>query len=151
MKLFIAHFAQFVLCALFCTACSTLPPESESGCSTAIPVNASLEKEFELPFGNYTAQVASTSVSVCIDSVLSDSRCPTGAVCVWAGSAAVRLSVYDATSKTRQVMTLNTNQSPKELVFQGYRVAIVDVMPYPRLSVQTKASEYKVRLLVLAK
>jgi hypothetical protein len=139
------------LFALFCTACSTLPPESESGCSAATPVNAALDKEFELPFGKFTAQVASTDVSLCIDSILSDSRCPSGAVCVWAGSAAVRLSAYDAVSKTRQLLTLNTNQTPKEVVFQGYRVAIVDVIPYPRLSVQTNVSDYKVRLIVAKK
>lgn len=145
MKFFIALFV------LFCTACSTLPPESESGCSNATPVNVALDKEFELPFGKYTAQVASTSVSMCIDSVLSDSRCPTGAVCVWAGNAAIRLSVYDASAKVRNSITLNTTVSTKDTVFQGYRIALVDVLPYPSLGTQIKMTDYKVRLKISTK
>jgi hypothetical protein len=79
-----------------------------------------------------------------------DSRCPADVKCVWAGNAAVRLEVStnrrDSTS-----LTLNTSRSSAlvgETQYQGYKLRLVELNPYPRSDQKIAAGDYTVTLLV---
>jgi hypothetical protein len=80
------------------------------GISCSSEVSASLGKEFTLPIGK-TAAIGSENISLKFDKVTTDSRCPKGVVCVWAGEA--RSLIY--------FNSINTNDPPTalELVEQG--------------------------------
>ena len=56
--------------------------------STEVP----LAQDFELSLGQ-TVAIAGTAHRVTFEAVPEDSRCPTDAVCVWAGNARVSLRV----------------------------------------------------------
>ena len=77
-----------------------------------------------------------------LDSVLNDSRCPTGAECIWAGNAAVRFTYTSASSKVSFV--LNTISSFRtDSLIEGYRIRMTKLSPYPVLGVAIKQSDYK--------
>ncbi len=64
------------------------------------------------------------------DTIVSDSRCPIDANCIWAGNAEVGFSV--TYNKELQSMNLNTNpdMETSKSVF-GYTFQLLNVNPYP--------------------
>jgi hypothetical protein len=79
-----------------------------------------------------------------------DSRCPSDVTCVWAGNAAVRLDV-SVNRRHVKSMTLNTSKGSSfvgEQEYQGYKVKLVDLSPYPRSDLKIAAGDYVVTLLV---
>lgn len=59
----------------------------------------------------------------------SDSRCPTGVTCVWAGDAQVRLRLVRGGESTE--VLLHTALDPGAVVVGDVEVELVDVLPYP--------------------
>ena len=125
------------------------------GISCSSEVSASLGKEFTLPI-NKTAIIKSENISIKFDKVTTDSRCPKGVVCVWAGEA--RCLTY--------FNIVNTNGPPTtlELVEQGGQVQgfsqatwkynessyLINfrVEPYPEAEKQIKSSDYVLVMLI---
>jgi hypothetical protein len=68
-------------------------------------------------------------LSVSFDAVTEDSRCPSGAQCVWAGNAGIRLTLESA--DRTQVAILNSTLDPRQVSFAGYAVGYRDLTPYP--------------------
>jgi len=82
--------------------------------------------------------------------VTGDSRCPSDVTCVWAGNAAVHLDVT-TNGRSEESLTLNTGKGPSlanEAKYQGYKVKLVDLSPYPRSDQKIAAADYVVTLLV---
>ncbi len=63
-------------------------------------------------------------------SVIEDSRCPVGTVCVWAGNARVKVEVVYR-HRSRKTIELNTTVEPHDVEIEGYRIRLVDVSPKP--------------------
>lgn len=64
------------------------------------------------------------------DSIVSDSRCPVDANCIWAGNADVALSV--TYGKELEAINLNTNPEMEvEKSIFGYTIKLINVNPYP--------------------
>ena len=63
---------------------------------------------------------------------INDSRCPTGAMCVWEGNASVQ---FHLTSKNGEYnFALDTHQGQafkKDTIIEGMRYQLMDVLPYP--------------------
>ena len=82
--------------------------------------------------------------------VTEDSRCPANVNCVWAGNAAVRLEISVHGRKTES-LTLNTSGGPSsgsEAPYQGYKVKLIDLKPYPRSDNRIPATSYIATLLI---
>lgn len=80
------------------------------------------------------------------DSVISDSRCPIGLVCFWAGNAAVRLN-YSYSDNYDVDFILNTHRNFRnDTLINGYRIRLVDVYPYPQKDKKIDPNDYKVEL-----
>jgi hypothetical protein len=64
------------------------------------------------------------------DSLITDSRCPLKANCIWAGNAKVEIGVNY--KKLKESIQLDTDKSmvTEKSVF-GYTVKLINVMPYP--------------------
>jgi hypothetical protein len=79
-----------------------------------------------------------------------DSRCPSDVTCVWAGNAAARLEV-STSGKDSQSLTLNTSTGSAfgmEKVYDGYKLWLVRLTPYPRSTKKIAASDYIATLVV---
>jgi hypothetical protein len=75
---------------------------------------------------------------------ITDSRCPTGVVCVWQGEATVYLDVNE--SKTYEVV-LSTFHQPVDTV-NNYIFKLINVLPYPVYQVEVPDSDKKVILQI---
>jgi len=119
------------------------------GC-TANPqlVQAQLGKNFTLKV-NQTASIASEGLIIKLDGVTQDSRCPSDVVCVWAGEVQVKLllSKGEKSGLLQPVLGASAgNESEGE--FEGYKIKLVSVEPYPVSTKQIAQSDYNVTLTV---
>lgn len=126
------------------------------GCSPGNnDVRASLGQEFSLKV-NQTVAISEEDISVKFDKVLTDSRCPIGVVCVWAGEARC-LTYFNAIGS-------NTAPEAVELIEQGgqvngysqatwksqtatYRINF-RLDPYPEAEKQINNSDYRLIMVV---
>lgn len=92
-----------------------------------------------------TAYIADTHVSVRLNAVPEDSRCPRDAVCVWAGNARVALTVRDGPNADD--VELNSTLEPRAAIRGAYRIELTDVQPVPHSGQRTPAEEYVIGLL----
>jgi hypothetical protein len=119
-----------ILFAAGLTACeqNTTAPVQASDASLAAAASATLDQPFVLRVGQ-SATVAGEGLTVSFQAVPSDSRCPTGVQCVWAGNAVVQVVL----SKDGKAFgaELNTSLEPTSVDYLNYNVALVSLAPYP--------------------
>jgi hypothetical protein len=91
---------------------------------------------------------AKTSTYLCFESVLSDSRCPAGAECIWAGDAEARFrfTVAGQSSITFSLHTLSSFQT--DTTASGYKFTLKSLTPYPSTSHFPDKNEYKAEVVV---
>jgi hypothetical protein len=77
--------------------------------------------------------------------VSEDSRCPIGALCIWAGNAAVVIKIVDVMD------TLNTNLNPKEIFYNSYKITLLKLSPYPQIGVPRDTTQYVAQFVVTKK
>ena len=105
-------------------------------CSCKKEDNIVIDQNKTIALGNCAFVTAFETPMICFDSLITDSRCPVNAVCIWEGYAAVKLSVVIHTG-TVQGITLSTLKDattsipPNETVIDGYHIKLLDVTPYP--------------------
>jgi hypothetical protein len=65
------------------------------------------------------------------EGVTTDSRCPKGAQCVWAGEATVRIRLQRGT-EARLTFELSTPPDPRQAIStQGHHLRLLQLDPYP--------------------
>lgn len=74
-------------------------------------------------------------------SVVEDSRCPTGAQCVWAGNAKIKIEVSVPKGETK-TFEINTETGPKGDQIGGYAVTLESLTPYPNANRPTDVKKY---------
>jgi hypothetical protein len=85
---------------------------------------------------------------ICFESVISDSRCPKGAECFWAGDAKVRFK-YVRLNEDPVYFNLNTNISfTNDSIIDGYKFTLLNLYPYPSLMHHTDQKEYKAEIVI---
>jgi hypothetical protein len=79
---------------------------------------------------------------------ISDSRCPTGAVCVWEGNASVRLIIQN-TANDSTTFRLNTHGSLlSDTLVGGLHFELIDLLPYPELNKEYSLDDYTLQFLI---
>lgn len=77
---------------------------------------------------------------------ISDSRCPTGVNCVWAGEVKVTLEVTNTLAEGGEPvevrLTLQARQGPATASVFGYELELLNVDPYPKDQVTTARGHY---------
>lgn len=102
--------------------------------------------DIELKYGECKTVYGQSTL--CFDTVLEDSRCPDGAVCVWEGNAKVQLAL-SGIGMGKHSIELNTNQSfPTDTTINHLNISLVNVVPYPDINTVIKPEDYKVTLSV---
>ena len=79
-------------------------------------------------------------------SVESDSRCPTDAVCVWAGDGEIALKIEQA--EKAAVAALHTTLEPKKTEWDGYTIALVGLAPERKANTGISTADYRAEILV---
>ena len=77
--------------------------------------------------------IAGDDLKLCFDAVVSDSRCPANAVCIWQGAATATFSFAKNNNTHRfnlSTITMKPNYT-KDTVIAGYKIEFIDLSPYP--------------------
>lgn len=86
------------------------------------------------------------NVSVSFTKVVSDSRCPSDAICVWAGMAVVELAVdIEGENSTILLATVGENN---HITLGGYLFSLGEVSPYPTLQNPIEQRDYRITLTI---
>lgn len=126
------------------------------GCPTPKHCNISfnLNEPFTLDQGA-TACLIGGDFNLHFDQVSSDSRCPIGVQCVWAGRADVVLALATGVEtqavKTQSVTLASGDMSQGgagETTFEGYTVRLENVAPPAQEGKKIEQKDYRVKLLV---
>jgi hypothetical protein len=87
-------------------------------------------------------------IYVCLDTVLNDSRCPTGVQCFWEGNATVRFRFSKVNAKP-VLFELNTHRGfTYSIIISGYRFTLTELKPYPVRNNRIEQKEYKAELVI---
>jgi hypothetical protein len=115
-----------------------------SACTVGL-IEAGLGKEFSLHIGQ-TAQIENEPLAIRFNGIKSDSRCPIGVTCVWAGEVNCDVTVtYQGVSSNIILNQLGTDLSSE--TYKGYNL-IYSIEPYPQAGRQISLSEYTLILTV---
>jgi len=80
--------------------------------------------------------------------VVADSRCPTGATCVWQGEVTCLVGITYFESLNRKALTQpGLTGEPSQTDFKDYEIAF-NVEPYPVVGKEIKDSDYRLQLTV---
>ena len=79
--------------------------------------------------------------------MVSDSRCPSGAKCIWAGEASSLLKVTQSGLTYDKVLTQPGLSGPAADSFAGYEVTF-DLLPYPEVGTSIDVKDYQLTLTV---
>lgn len=135
--------AATIVASLAWTACSLAGPDRP------LPVETlALGQRFTLRAGQ-SAQSADGRLQVGVVGVTSDSRCPKGERCVWAGDATVQVWLRQA-SGPKETRELHTAPGPAQTARAfGHELCLVQLDPYP-VSGKTLAQQDYVATLTLS-
>jgi hypothetical protein len=84
-----------------------------------------------------------------------DSRCPSGAQCIWAGYVAVTIELTDGTAapqtarislRYKDLLNYSLDSAAVTLNQQAYWLRLLDVTPYPSLAGSSQPTTAKLRL-----
>ena len=89
-------------------------------------------------------------VKICFDSLLQDSRCPNGALCIWQGTAVVKFS-FSVHNDQHDIILSPQNSPPlypSDTSLLRYKIEFLSLKPYPQIGVQRNLSDYKAELMI---
>ena len=85
---------------------------------------------------------------ICLDSVLNDSRCPTGAYCFWEGNAEVRFK-FEKFNEKPILFNLNTHRGfTTDTIVDGYKFTLIGLSPHPTMEHRIVQKDYKAEIIV---
>ena len=108
--------------------------------------NSTDEQEIKVALGA-TEFVCTKGLEVKFVDVVEDSRCPEGVDCIWAGNARIRIEAIGG-QKARTVFELDTNGPAPAVDFEGVRISLKTLDPYPKAENPTRREDYKAVLTI---
>lgn len=114
--------------------------------SACAPVSASqaLPATVEVAYGE---EVVVNDLTVRFNTVIEDSRCPADAICIQAGQAVVSVNV-SANGQEDSLELTNVPDGGEPVEFQGYRISLQDLQPYPLASQPASPEAYQASILI---
>ena len=103
-------------------------------------ITASLGEEFTLPVGQ-KASIEGEGLTLKFEEVVTDSRCPKGVECVWAGEAQCQMLFTYAASPAEMVLIQTGSDATAMDYFLQYKISF-KLEPYPQEGQQIAASDY---------
>jgi len=85
---------------------------------------------------------------LCFDSVLNDSRCPSGVYCFWEGNATARFKYQKYNSKP-VIFDLNTHKGfTNDTIIDIYKFTLLGLTPYPIVHQKIELKDYTAKILI---
>lgn len=78
-----------------------------------------------------------TAPYICFDSLITESRCPIGVVCIWSGYVMIKTSFHENgnTHNFRMMIPyINGLGAVNDTTINGYRIVFKDLTPYPDMT-----------------
>jgi hypothetical protein len=95
-----------------------------------------------------TSRVTDENLSVRLEGVTDDSRCPVDAQCVWAGDALVEVTM-EKPPAAAEARTLHTSdRAGREAVYEGLVIRVLDLKPQRKEGTTIAPGDYRVTLVV---
>ena len=116
-------------------------------CTGTNEVKVGLDQEFALSIGQ-SAQIEGENLQVRFEEVIEDSRCATGATCIWEGRVSLAVEIKDNGSPYKMVLIQSgmNNQYASE-TYEAYQFTF-KVNPYPELGRDIATNDYQLLLTV---
>jgi len=115
--------------------------------SPAAETSASLDHDFSLRIGQ-TGTVTGEPLRIRFGGIMGDSRCPTGAQCVWQGEVTARVEIsYRQTAYEKVLTQPGLTSTAATAGFNEYDIEF-NVLPYPEVGKQIPQGDYILRLKV---
>ncbi len=135
----IAATTAFVLMLLTAACASSTRAPGE-------PRTVALDREFELRIGE-EARLENGRVNIRFAALVNDSRCPGNVTCIHQGNAEIELVVTGDEGDKR--VSLNTSRQLNQNERYGlYRIALTQLVPYPRTDRPTREEDYGAMLII---
>jgi len=131
-------YISFVLFIFLLIACHR---DSESSTEQN---NPKLGDSFDLKIGE-SVSIKNEQLNFQFVNVPEDSRCPEGAMCIWAGNAAVVIKIFNVMD------TVNTYLNPKKIDYDSYTITLLQLSPYPKIGVPRDTTQYVAQFVVTKK
>ncbi len=116
-------------------------------CTGTNELKTGLGQEFTLSIGQ-SAQIEGENLQVRFEEVLEDSRCPTGATCIWEGRVSLAVEIKDNGSPYKMVLIQSGMNNPYvSETYKAYQLTF-KVNPYPELGKDIATDDYQLLLTV---
>ena len=104
-----------------------------SNCKTQSQTQTSGDNTLTIGINEKTT-IPNSKISLEFKEIVEDSRCPVDVTCVWEGIAIVNLKASNG-SETKNIQLATKDFEPKNTKkntnFDGYKISLIDVKPYP--------------------
>lgn len=85
---------------------------------------------------------------LCLDSILEDSRCPTGAMCIWEGDARIRFH-FERLNEQPIDFVLHTNpKGTTERIIDRYKISLINLLPYPSINNRESQGSKRAKIII---
>jgi hypothetical protein len=85
---------------------------------------------------------------ITFDGVRKDSRCPTGAQCVWAGDASAVFTLEKPPAGAQHATLHTSSRFERQSRYDAFVVRLVDVKPHPTQELTIAAGDYRATIVV---
>ncbi len=118
--------------------------------------NSDINDEYNLSANNIVSlkhkecvDISDVGFKICLDSILNDSRCPSGVVCVWEGDAEVGFSIEN--TDEIKLFRLHTQANfQRDTTINGLKISLESLTPYPADGSEIDQKDYSVEIKVSA-
>jgi hypothetical protein len=115
--------------------------------STDNPAGVSLGQTATLAIGQQVS-ITGESLAVSFNKVISDSRCPTGVECFWAGEVSCLVDItFQGETESLVLTESGASSSPATRDFNQYRLAF-SVSPYPQAGKEIPSKDYRLQITI---
>lgn len=115
-------------------------------CTLVVPAFAQTTEKLNLRPGQQSTAKRS-KLKVKFIGVTEDSRCPTGANCIWAGRAVLKISVTSKQAGTK-VIEIDTSKGPQGDQFDGWAISLESLTPHPKAGSALNPKAYRVKVTI---
>jgi hypothetical protein len=84
----------------------------------------------------------------CLDSILEDSRCPTGVSCIWEGDARIKFHLEKLNELPTNFILHSNRNAPNEISIDNFKISLIDLLPYPSIHNTENQGLRKAKLII---
>jgi len=111
-------------------------------------IHAQLDRNFSLG-QNETAVITDEDLEITLEEVIEDSRCPEGAICIWAGRASCVVQITSGKIPPYRMVLVQPGLADQyaEDTYLTYKLAF-GILPYPVVGKEIKPEEYRLQMRI---